>query len=208
MPSSLAEVPYPHKYCNAPSILANPAPNSPPTFNGKIKVPERPEAYLSHFTDLLALELASLQQKAFSYRLYAADLFLEKPRTRVTGQFTTSTLGVWTIHVPGIREDAPRIFLGDVLLLRRIYPESMVADETVFEVRVIGSLKRDGKVYVDSDILWTMFNSGVNSAGVYQVEFKVNSQQICLMQDAVRASTPYRVTATNLPKTSFLLPLR
>jgi hypothetical protein len=187
MPSSLAIAPYPHKYCHASSILANPAP-LPPKFDGKVEVPEKPEAYLSHFTELLALELASLQRKAYSYRLYAADLFLEKPRTRVTGQFTTSALGVWTIHVPGIREDAPRIFLGDVLLLRRIYPESMVADETVFEVRVIGSLKRDGKVYVDSDILWTLFNSGVNSAGAYQVEFKVNSQQICLMQDAVRVS--------------------
>ncbi|KAJ9108959.1 hypothetical protein QFC21_000282 [Naganishia friedmannii] len=186
MPASLAMAPYPHKHCNAPSILVNPAPVQPPTFSGTIEVPEKPEAYLSHFTELLALELASLQRKAFSYRLYAADLFLEKPRTRVTGQFTTSTLGVWTIHVPGIREDAPRIFLGDVLLLRRIYPESMVADETVFEVRVIGSLKRDGKVYVDSDILWTLFNSGVNSTGAYQVEFKVNSQQICLMQDAVK----------------------
>ncbi|KAJ9125308.1 hypothetical protein QFC22_000265 [Naganishia vaughanmartiniae] len=186
MPFGLANAPYPHKYCNTPSILANPAPNLPSTFNGKIEVPEKPEAYLFHFTQLLALELASLQRKTFSYRLYAADLFLEKPRTRVTGQFTTSALGVWTIHVPGIREDAPRIFLGDVLLLRRMYPESRVADETVFEVRVIGSLKRDGKVYVDSDILWTLFNSGVNSAGAYQVEFKVNSQQICLMQDAVK----------------------
>ncbi|KAJ9097364.1 hypothetical protein QFC19_006832 [Naganishia cerealis] len=190
-PTNLSGREYPHKYSDAPSILANPAPSVPPAFNGNIEVPEKPELYLSHFTNLLALELASLQRKAFSYRLYEANLVLERPRTQVVGQFTNSTLGVWTIHVPGIREDAPRIFLGDVLLLRRIYPETMVADETVFEVRVIGSLKREGKVYVDSDILWTMLNSGVTSSGTYQVEFKVNSQQICLMQDAIdKSATP------------------
>jgi hypothetical protein len=138
---------------------------------------------MKHFTDLLALELSSLQQKALSYKLNYAQLSLERPRAKVVGQFTSSTLGVWTLQVPGIREDAPRIFLGDVVVLRRIDLRQQRADPFMFEARVIGSLKRDGKVYVDSDTLWAADSSVV--AGTYQVEFKVNSQQICLMQNAV-----------------------
>lgn len=148
-------------------------------------VPEDPVKYRQHFTELLALELASLQEKAHSYKLNHAPLALDRPRTKVVGQLTTTSLGVWTLQVPGIREDAPRIFLGDMVLLRRIDLYQQAAQEYAFEARVIGSLKREGKVYIDSDTLWSADQAYIT--GTYQVEFKVNSQQICLMQNAVSA---------------------
>lgn len=150
-------------------------------------VAEDPTAYMKHFTELLALELSSLQQKALSYKLNHAQLALEKPRAKVVGQFTSTTLGVWTLQVPGIREDAPRIFLGDVVVLRKIDLRQQRAEPFMFEARVIGSLKRDGKVYIDSDTLWAADSSVVT--GTYQVEFKVNSQQICLMQNAASVTS-------------------
>ena len=160
--------------------------NPPPTLpfaNLQPTVPEDPAKYRQYFTELLALELASLQEKARSHVLNHAPLGLEKPRSNIVGQLTTTTLGVWTLQVPGIREDAPRIFLGDMVLLRKIDLHQQAAQEYAFEARVIGSLKREGKVYIDSDTLWATEQALI--AGTYQVEFKVNSQQICLMQNAV-----------------------
>jgi hypothetical protein len=164
------------------SILSD-LPPVPPVDKPSTIVPEDPAKYRQHFTKLLALELASLQEKAHSYKLNHAPLALEKPRVNVVGQLTTTSLGVWTLQVPGIREDVPRIFVGDMVLLRKIDLHHQAVQEYAFEARVIGSLKREGKVYVDSDTLWATDSAYV--AGTYMVEFKVNSQQICLMQNAV-----------------------
>ena len=169
---------------DASSILSDPPP-APPIAKLDPTVPEDPAKYRQHFTQLLALELSSLQEKARSYKLNLAPLALNKPRSNIVGQLTTTSLGVWTLQAPGIREDAPRIFLGDMVLLRKIDLHQQAAQEYAFEARVIGALKREGKVYVDSDTLWAADQSLI--AGTYQVEFKVNSQQICLMQNAVSA---------------------
>lgn len=96
------------------------------------------------------------------------------------------------LHIPGIREDIPRLNLKDRLVLRGLHPNYRVSSPTAIEAEVVGFAKAQGWVYVRSPALAgfdvtlprTVTKEG-DSVSHYQITFAISASIVCAMQDAV-----------------------
>ncbi|KIV89830.1 hypothetical protein PV10_07200 [Exophiala mesophila] len=73
------------------------------------QTPVKPEQYQDRFIALLREELAALDQRLFYYSLYNHPIVMRDPHQLL-----------FEIHVPGLRENSPRVDLGDIVLVRPI----------------------------------------------------------------------------------------
>lgn len=151
------------------------------------KLEDEGTAYLRHWTALLSVELASLQETATQQKLFQISIIkYDRQHNLTIAQHGRET---WKVLIPGIREDTPRIQTGDILILRGLYPDLKTADKRAIQARVSGYIKRDGVVFVESPELETHAEYLPRDAkGNVQwvVEFKASSEAICIMQNAVR----------------------
>jgi len=93
------------------------------------------------------------------------------------------------IVVPGIREDSPKLAIGDRMTFRGLDTIAHTAGYYLIEAEVVGLDKLKGGIYVKSDALhyhhhhlMPMDHRGEKK---YQVQFKASTDSVCDMQDAV-----------------------
>ncbi|KAK4687921.1 hypothetical protein P7C73_g2188, partial [Tremellales sp. Uapishka_1] len=173
------------------SILAR------PPFEGALIPldPAGPVSYATHFSNLLSLVLAAQMELMQKATLYQVPLHPERQ--------ARATKDTYRLHIPGIREDSPHLEIGDVLLLRGLYPGLKAPSKVEVEAEVVGLHKAKGWVYIKAPELETIdvslpkFMVKLESKGdlvkgkkeescsMYQVRFRVSATQLCVMQDAV-----------------------
>ena len=142
-----------------------------------------PELYAIRFACLLSYHLLAETENASAAILYQARLRLQD-----YGK------GTYRVHIPGVREDSPRLNLGDRLVLRGLYPDDKMPSDRAAEAEVVGMAKARGWVYIRSPYLRRLDAAlpKIGEESHYQVEFKVSAAPVCAMQDAV--SLPYPVS--------------
>jgi hypothetical protein len=112
---------------------------------------------------------------------------------------------LFKVHLPGIREDSPKLQVGDRLLFRGLIEEYQAGTQEAVETEVVGIVKSQGMVYVRSEYLrvlddmlpkYSIKKKGKNGkpdgqafASKYQIQFYASAAPICAMQDAVSTST-------------------
>lgn len=103
-------------------------------------------------------------------------------------------LGTYRVHIPGIREDQPKLFVGDRMLFRGLYPDIQAPSNAEVDAEVVGMQKGAGMVFVRSPQLAELHYSlpKVSIPGwegpapaVYQIRFLASAHAVCVMQDAV-----------------------
>ncbi|KAJ7146052.1 P-loop containing nucleoside triphosphate hydrolase protein [Mycena epipterygia] len=109
------------------SILSNPPPATAPSLAA---------AYHPHWNALLSWELHKL----------AVD------KEQIVIWKTGIKVGDWgsaefLLHVPGIRENTPRLEIGDILVLREVFEAQKVGSGIAFEGRVVALRKREGFIH-------------------------------------------------------------
>lgn len=135
------------------------------------------ESYLSHFSALLAQQLEGQAEAMTNSKIHEITITVDT----VNGD----TL---KIMVPGIREDNPKLNIGDRMMLRPLDTVQKTAAYFVVEVEVVGLDKLKGGIYVKSDHLKKLHETvPVDSKGnrKYQIEFKASTDNVCDLQDAV-----------------------
>ncbi|WVQ66614.1 uncharacterized protein L199_004798 [Kwoniella botswanensis] len=152
--------------------------------------------YAKHFSNLLSLHLsASLEDTTHS----------SIPSTLIQPYPIPGLQNTYRIHVPGIREDAPRLNIGDRMIVRGLYQRLRQASQNAIEAEVVGLEKAKSWVYVQSPYLGLLdgdivrsgkgIREGNQSPGIpagnesgirCQIKFLLNVKPICDMQDAVR----------------------
>lgn len=134
--------------------------------------------YTAHFTTLLSMWLdAELQ------RMKQATI----PLVPLT--FVPTANNAYKLSIPGIREDAPKLAIGDRLALRWMIHMHQAPSAVAFEAEVTGLNKLAGWVYVKSPYLeYTMSQLQQTMIGEprFQVRFMLSVDPFCAMQDAVR----------------------
>ncbi|KAI9876413.1 MAG: hypothetical protein M1823_007285, partial [Watsoniomyces obsoletus] len=75
------------------------------------QTPVKAQNYQNHFVALLREELAALEQQLFHYSLYNHHIVMWDPQQLL-----------FKVCVPGLRENSPRIDLGDTVHVRPINP--------------------------------------------------------------------------------------
>lgn len=133
--------------------------------------------YSKHFSDLLAQQLAGQAQAMSDAKIHEIAITVDE----VNG----NTL---KLFVPGIREDSPKLSIGDRMVLRPLDTYYRAPAPFVIEVEVVGLDKMKGGVYVTSYHLAGLHSSvPVDAKGnrKYQIEFKASSDGLCDQQDAV-----------------------
>ena len=73
------------------------------------QTPVKPQHYQDRFIALLREELAALDQRLLYYSLYNHHIVMWDPHQLL-----------FKVHVPGLRENSPRVDLGDIVLVRPI----------------------------------------------------------------------------------------
>lgn len=181
----LLKSPHPD-YRETKSILSLPA------YPADLAVPpleDNPDAYLRHWDALLSLELASLQEAAARQKLFRIKLSKHAAAGAAHRPAGPGAPITWKVSIPGIREDAPRILVGDLLILRGLYPELHTAARCAIEARVTGYIKRDGTVFVeapDLEIQAAVLSQHAPTTSIeWVVEFRASSEPSCIMQNAV-----------------------
>jgi helicase MOV-10 len=94
--------------------------------------------YLQHFSRVAAIECAAKEGQNETYAMY-----------RVPLRQSPSAGGLWSLSVPGIREDSPHIEMGDVLQIRQLYVDGAGAIMPM-------------PVYVNDDQYWYKGNPSVS----------------------------------------------
>lgn len=108
------------------SLLSSPPPPTAPTALGI-------ETYHSHWAALLALELDTLSFDKQQIVLWKIGI----------------KIGVWkdaefVLFVPGIRENYPRLDVGDLVHMRQVLEAEQRGSGLAFEGRVVNLVKREG----------------------------------------------------------------
>lgn len=142
-----------------------------------------PKYYAEHFTALLSLYLSAQVEEMEKALIHMVPLHLPN-----NADFT------YRLQIPGIREDSPRLSIGDRLILRGLDGVARLPSPVAVQVEVIGMMKAQGWVYVRSSHLAAIdaafpraMTDGVMAA-MYQVQFSVSVAPLCAMQDAVSVS--------------------
>ena len=173
------------------------------------KAVSNPTYYAEHFSVLLSLHLRQQTIEMDQALIYNVPLHVS-PRSD----------HIYRIHIPGIREDTPRLAIGDRLLFRGLYLDWKAPSLAAVEGEIVGMIKSQGYVFVRSPNLEELDKSlprlntpsirieaptsdassgysasterGVDAPpACFQIRFLVNSSAACVMQDAV--STRRRV---------------
>lgn len=158
---------------SADSILCHPASTNRVMPLPTGPTPVLPGYYAAHFTALLSMWLdADLK------RMKASTIPL------VALQFTPSANASYRIVIPGIREDSPKLAIGDRVRLRGMLPDRQLASNMSTEAEVIGLNKLAGWVYVKGPHLhWIIANHPPHSR--FRLNFMLSVDPFCAMQDAV-----------------------
>ena len=170
-------------HADSPSILASSpsttalAPLQTPEdrFSGKVG-----PHYQAHWSTLLAQHLEGQVQAMAGAKIHEIAIDLDT----VDGD----TL---KIIVPGIREDSPKLNIGDRMTLRPLDTISQTPAPFVIEVEVVGLDKMKGGIYVRSEHLAYLHSTvPMDPKGnrKYQIEFKASTDNVCYLQDAVSTS--------------------
>lgn len=88
------------------------------------QTPVKPQHYQDRFIALLREELAALDQRLLSYSLYNHHIVMWDPHQLL-----------FEVNVPGLRENSPRVDLGDIVLVRPItltYPPVVLSQNKVW----------------------------------------------------------------------------
>ncbi|WWD04020.1 hypothetical protein V865_002083 [Kwoniella europaea PYCC6329] len=152
--------------------------------------------YAIHFSNLLSLHLSALLNDTTHSSI---------PFTLIQPHPIPGLQNTYRIHVPGIREDAPRLNIGDRMIIRGLYQRLRQASQNSIEAEVVGFEKAKSWVYVQSPYLGLLdgdivksgkgIRQGNQSPGIpagngsgirCQIKFLLNVKPICDMQDAVR----------------------
>ncbi|KAK1921912.1 P-loop containing nucleoside triphosphate hydrolase protein [Papiliotrema laurentii] len=187
-----------------PSILSLPCPVSHLGPLESTKAVSNPTYYAEHFSVLLSLHLRQQTIEMDQALIYNVPLHVS-PRSD----------HIYRIHIPGIREDTPRLAIGDRLLFRGLYLDWKAPSLAAVEGEIVGMIKSQGYVFVRSPNLEELDKSlprlntptvrietptidagsghsasperGVDARpACFQIRFLVNSSAACVMQDAVR----------------------
>ena len=155
------------------SILCHPASKAKVQPLPTGPTPILPGYYAAHFTALLSMWLdAELK------RMQTAMIPL------VYLRFEPALNGSFRIAIPGIREDSPKLAIGDRVRLRGMIQAARLASNTSVEAEVIGLNKLAGWVYVKSPHLhWVIENQPPQA--LFRVNFLLSVDPFCAMQDAV-----------------------
>lgn len=132
-----------------------------------------PVYYAVHFSKLLSLHLFAQTLEAEKAKVYSAPVTVDEVLE-----------GTFRLHIPGIREDIPRLNLGDRLMMRGLYPLLSVPSQGAVEAEVVGVVKVQGLVYVRSPSL-AVLDASLPKPARYQITFSVSSAPVCHSQDAV-----------------------
>ena len=178
--------------------------------------------YAVHFIALLQLVLRSMEADLDRAMLHMTPLnppgaFTANPhrtplQTKLPlpgknghGERHPKTSDTFSLFVPGIREDYPRVEIGDILLLRGLIPFHKTAMSTDLEAEVVGAIKLKGLVYVRTANLpgydWQIPRqdrhlnayAANTSSSKYQVRFTPSVKPLLAMQDAVCRSPCYNL---------------
>lgn len=104
------------------------------------------------------------------------------------------TPNTFRVQIPGIREDAPRLMIGDRMFLRGLYMNQQLPSQAEVEAEVVGVVKAAGWVYIKSHLLTTLDGSlpkvtpeeaADQPYSMYQIKMMVSTFATCDMQDAV-----------------------
>ena len=167
-------------YCKMGSILASPPPKAALS---PLQTPvdrlslAASEDYSKHFSALLAQQLEGQAQVMLNAKIHEIAVTLDK--------VNDDTL---LIIVPGIREDSPKLNIGDRMVLRPLDTLNSAPAPFVVEVEVVGLDKLKGGIYVKSKHLANIHKYvPVDAKGnrKYQIEFKASTDIVCDQQDAV-----------------------
>ncbi|KAJ7042792.1 P-loop containing nucleoside triphosphate hydrolase protein [Mycena alexandri] len=109
------------------SILSNPPPATAPSLTA---------SYHQHWNALLSWELHKLAVEKEQIVLWKTGI----------------KVGVWDgaeflLFVPGIRENTPRLEIGDILVLREVFEARKMGSGIAFEGRVVALRKREGLIH-------------------------------------------------------------
>jgi hypothetical protein len=138
---------------------------------------EAQAAYRTFFSGLLAQQLRGHIDAMVEAKIHEISLTFEPIRR-----------DVFKIFVPGIREDSPKLAIGDRMMFRPLNPQCHVALPFSVEGEVMGLEKLKGGVYVKSEMLASLDSyvpPDTRGNKKYQVEFKTSTDAVCDMQDAV-----------------------
>ena len=139
-----------------------------------------PGYYVSHFTHLLSLHLLSLIDEAKKALLFTTDL----------ERYEADGPAQYILTVPGVREDTPKLFIGDNVFIRALDTNLKRPIGYRVEAEITGILKREGQVFLRSSSLTELVdyveNRGISI--IYQAAFKASAVPVCAMQDAVSAA--------------------
>jgi len=149
--------------------------------------------YASHFSQLLSLNLAREAQILKNGLIHCIAVELSPIRL---GGPNGGNDGIFRVNIPGIREDSPKLQVGDKLLFRGLDTDYQVASAEAVEAEVVGMLKAQGVVFVGSTHLMDLdrvlpkyplnSNKGTQMwASKYQIRFYASTAPACAMQDAV-----------------------
>ncbi|KAI9634723.1 uncharacterized protein MKK02DRAFT_27881 [Dioszegia hungarica] len=125
-----------------PSLLTSPPFDSPCRPLDSDRAAKDFRYYAQHFTHLLSLHLLAQTIEADGAKVYSTQVTLD-PLAKDT----------FRLHIPGIREDIPRLTLGDRLHLRGLYPLLRAPSQLAVEANVVGLVKAQGYVFVRSPAL-------------------------------------------------------
>ena len=148
----------------------------------------KPPLYATHFTSLLSLAFQTQVIEARASTVHIAPLRLHTERRPDLPSTASTASTSFRVHIPGIREDIPKLAIGDKLELRGLFPQQQWVTPEVVEAEVVGLTKSVGYVYLRSNELAMMdlqLPKDVNRAAAYQIRFEVAMEPVCVMQDAV-----------------------
>jgi len=117
------------------TLLSDP----PPT----IALPLTIETYHDHWTALLAWELDKLA-------IDKEQIVLWKIGIRVSDWANAE----FVLVVPGIRENSPRLEIGDLLHMREVMEGMKTGSGLAFEGRVVALRKREGFIRASKSLFW------------------------------------------------------
>ncbi|KAJ7593411.1 hypothetical protein C8J56DRAFT_497567 [Mycena floridula] len=129
---------------------------SSPDFNDEKCPLLLPESYHKHFLPILQDELSNVVAEKSEIVLWKTSLSMVDTSDR-SGPYQEGRKGYiadpdtqFIIHVPGIRENSPRLDIGDTVHLREIRMDIQAGTGLAFEGRVTTQRKREGIKYAVS----------------------------------------------------------
>lgn len=164
------------------SLLSKPAcVDAPPPFDGN-KAMSNAQYYAQHFSSLLSLQLGSQIDDVEQLLVHQIPVWV-----------VPGTANTFRVQIPGIREDAPKLMIGDRMFLRGLYIMEQLPSQAEVEAEVVGVVKAQGWVYIrsphllelDKSLPRTGPSSTAGRPALYQIRIMVSTASSCDMQDAV-----------------------